>query len=61
MDVYNFNAQGLTSKFAILRDFIAENDPDVITITETFLTKDIKNEEFCPQNYVCHRKDRYFK
>ena len=58
LNIYNFNAQGLSSKFAILSDFIAENDPDVITITETFLTDDVKKEEFCPPNYIPFRKDR---
>ena len=58
LKLYSFNAQGLTTKFRFLEDFIHENDPDVVTITETWLTKDIPNEEFCPKNYLCFRKDR---
>ena len=57
LKVYNFNSQGLTTKFHHLAKFVADKDPDVICITETFLTKDIPHTEFCPEG-LCFRKDR---
>ena len=40
-NVYTFNAQGLSTKFVHLTDFIHENYPDIVTITEIWLIEDI--------------------
>ena len=52
------NAQGLYSKFALLSATIEEDDPDIITITETWLDSTITDAEFTPRGYTCFRKDR---
>ena len=58
LKVYSFNAQGLYSKFAPLSTFIADNNPDIVVITETWLTSDVNDTEFTPDGYCCFRKDR---
>ena len=58
MKLVNFNARCLSNKFAQLSDFVAEEDPDIITISESWLTSDIPSQEFTPANYCCFRLDR---
>ena len=41
-----------------LKNFIVEHDPDVLAITETWLTEDITDAEFTPEGFTCFRKDR---
>ena len=58
LNIAYFNAQGLYSKYHVLSDFIAENDPDIVVITETWLDKSVDSNEFNPDGYVSFRKDR---
>ena len=58
LKVFNFNAQGLKNKFAQLNDFIHENDPDILVITETHFDCNVLDSEFKPQDYQVFRKDR---
>ena len=41
--IFQFNASRLYSKYHTLADFISENDPDVIAITETWLDKSVSS------------------
>ena len=52
------NAQGLYNNFFQLTDLVAEEDPDVIAITETWLDSTIGDTEFTPGGYTTFRKDR---
>ena len=54
----SFNAQSLCNKYALLKDLIYEQDPDVVAVTETFLDSSIDDAEFTPQGYKSFRKDR---
>jgi len=57
LKLYSINVQRQTTKFIFLEDFISENDTDIFTITETWLSE-VTTHEFCPKNYICFRKDR---
>ena len=46
------------NKFLHLTDLVAEEDPDVIAITETWLDSSISDTEFTPGGYTTFRKDR---
>ena len=48
----------MTNKFAQLSDFIAEHNPDVLVITETWFSDAVTDNEFTPPDYICFRKDR---
>ena len=52
-----FNAQWLYNKFLHLTDLVAEEDRDVIAITETWLDSSISDTEFTPGGYTTFRKD----
>ena len=41
-----------------MNDFINENCPDIIVITETWLTNNVSDTEFTPPGYTTFRKDR---
>ena len=53
-----FNARCLYNKYHLLSDFIAENDPDILVITDTWLESSISNTEFTPESYCTFRRDR---
>ena len=61
LSILSLNAQGLTSKFALLNDLIEEHSPDVLAITETWLDQSVSDSEFTPQGYISFRKDRDIK
>ena len=58
LKIFNFNAQGLIHKFDHLSSFVADNDPDIVIITETWLDPEILDSEFTPDGYKVFRKDR---
>ena len=41
-----------------LKDYLFDNDVDICAITETWLDSTISSTEFCPDDYICFRKDR---
>ena len=58
LKVHYFNAQCLSNKFAQLADYIAEHDPDVLAVTETWFDDQVSDTEFVPADYSCFRRDR---
>ncbi|KAI8516278.1 hypothetical protein Bbelb_048590 [Branchiostoma belcheri] len=46
------------NKLVQLESLIHLNSPDILAITETWLTSDIHDQEVIPPNYVTYRKDR---
>lgn len=58
LNIISFNARSLCNKYAHLHSLIAEEDPDVVAVTETFLDISIDEAEFTPPGYKAFRKDR---
>ena len=58
LKVCTFNARCLSSKFSLLSDFLTDNDPDVLVITETWFDEGVLDSEFTDDNYCTFRKDR---
>ena len=58
LKIVSFNARCLSNKFAHLPDLVDELEPDLVAITETWLTCDITNQEFVPHGFTCFRLDR---
>jgi hypothetical protein len=54
----SFNVQGLQHKFLHFTYIIAEKNPNVIAITETWLDNSILDTEFSPDDYNTFRKNR---
>ena len=54
----HFNAQGLVNKLASFCLFVAENDYDIIAVSETWFDNTILDSEVTPSGYDCYRKDR---
>ena len=52
------NSQILVNKKATLGAFINDHDPDIITISESWLSFDISTAEIFPSGYNVFRKDR---
>jgi len=52
------NAQSIKNKKGIISVMIEESQPDVMIISETWLSPDILNSEFFPVGYGISRKDR---
>lgn len=53
-----FNAQGITSKYTLLRELAYEDKPDIISITETWLSKDIGPLEYQISEYTFFTRHR---
>lgn len=55
----NVNARSLTNKVGDLECILANYDPHVITITETWLRPEIQDQELVPPNYkiICRDRD----
>jgi len=52
------NAQSIKNKQAIMSNMIEELQPNVMIISETWLSPDILNSEIFPNGYRIFRKDR---
>lgn len=52
------NARSILNKSEDFESLLLEHAPDIVGITETWLTSDIFNHEFAPPNYSVIRKDR---
>ena len=55
MKVYYVNTRGIKSKLDSIQDIVAEEDPDIVGITETMLNE---NENIEIENYEVYRNDR---
>ena len=53
-----FNSRSLTHKVEYLLELVAERQPDLILITETWLTSNYADSEFTLPNYNMVRCDR---
>ena len=51
----------MTNKFAYLKDFVYEKDPDIICFTKTSLDSTVEDSEFQSEGYQVFRKDRNIK
>jgi len=56
--LYSLNSQSLANKIALLAVFIKDHDPDVLVISETWLSPNIPSAEIFPPHYNASRKDR---
>ena len=52
------NCQSIKHKRDELATIIESSDPDILMFTETWLHPNIKNNEFLPDHYEAHRRDR---
>ena len=58
LNIAILNSQSLVNKKAILGAFIFNHDPDIIIISETWLSSDISTAEIFPSGYNVFRRDR---
>lgn len=58
LNMTHFNAQGLTNKFAMFQLIVAENNYDVIAVSETWFDDTVLDSEVTPSGYDCYRRDR---
>lgn len=54
----NLNARSILNKISDLETVLLEHEPDVVVISETWLSESIDSYEFLPPNYAACRKDR---
>lgn len=47
-------------KYTCLTDFLSKHNPDIVTITETWLTKGIKSDKFYLPSYMGYKRDFLF-
>ena len=52
------NSQSIVAKRASLAVLLDDYNPDVIAVSETWLSSDISSSEFFPDGYYVFRKDR---
>ena len=52
------NSQSLVNKTATFGAFIDDHNPDIVTVSETWLSPDISTAEIFPSGYNVFRKDR---
>ena len=53
-----FNARSLVNKLINLQSLVYSSIPGIVTITETWLNKDIFSNKILPHDYCIYRKDR---
>ena len=58
LKIIHLNIRSLQSKIDVLRPWVEEHKPSVITISETWLNNNISNNEIKLTNYVLYRADR---
>lgn len=56
--IVNINARSVVNKSTELEAFIIEHRPDIVTITETWLSPDVPSSDIFPPGYTVMRKDR---
>ena len=56
--ILNLNCQSVKHKKDELTSIIKSSDPDIIMFSETWLHPNIKNNEFLPDYFEVHRRDR---
>lgn len=58
LKIIHLNIRSLTPKMDLLRMWVEHHKPNVITLSETWLTNNILNNEIKLTNYVLYRADR---
>lgn len=58
MTVINLNARSLLNKITAIESVLLEYEPDVLIVTETWLTEFVENSEFLPPEYTAYHADR---
>jgi len=59
LQTYLMNARSVCNKLNDFCQFFDSSNPDIVAISETWLTPDIPNSMFVPtESYLCFRKDR---
>lgn len=58
MKLLNINCRSVVNKSTELEGLIIANDPDIVILTETWLSDEIYDSEFVPSGYRVYRKDR---
>ncbi|KAJ8976799.1 hypothetical protein NQ317_004349 [Molorchus minor] len=57
---YYQNVRGLNTKISTFFSSVSDCEFDIITLSETWLHKDVCSSELIPDSYHVHRKDRKF-
>ena len=52
------SAPSICNKSSIFEAALLEHEPDVVIMTETWLSESVENTKFLPPNYTACRKDR---
>nr|XP_054917733.1 uncharacterized protein LOC129380525 [Dermacentor andersoni] len=56
--IVNINARSVVNESTEFEAFIIEHRPDILTITETWLSPDVSSSDIFPPGYTVMRKDR---
>ena len=54
----SLNIQSILAKKASFDNLMDDYNPDIVAISETWLSPDIPSHEFFPKGYHTYRKDR---
>lgn len=54
----NINARSILNKLDTFEDLLLDRDPDIVSVTETWLSSPIHSQEIAPPNYSVIKKDR---
>ena len=52
------NTRSIVNKMDLFQNYVYSNSPDIIAVTETWLSEKIFDNEILPNNYTIIRKDR---
>ncbi len=58
LKIIHLNIRSLVPKIDLLRAWVCQHKPNIITLSETFLNSDISDNEISLTNYVLYRVDR---
>ena len=58
LKIIHLNIRSLNNKIDLLRLWVEQHKPNIITLSETWLTNKISNNEIKLTNYVLYRADR---
>ena len=58
LKIIHLNIRSLVPKMYLLRSWVAQHNPNIITLSETWLNSNISDNEIKLENYVLYRADR---
>ena len=58
LKIIHLNIRSLVPKIDLLRSWVAQHNPNIITLSETWLNSNISDNEIKLENYVLYRADR---